>query len=134
MTDDQDDNDNITPLSGDKDTVARARRALAHYFDGDPVKIAAALDEYDGTYPDFRTYTRRELEEHIAPYMMWILDRWVDLDGIANDWLVKGRNWLLPDGERAVHVFLTSRPMADIDERDVDLDGVQVDDAKCEQE
>ncbi|MCB9756763.1 MAG: hypothetical protein H6713_43145, partial [Myxococcales bacterium] len=108
MTDDHDDDDNLTTLSGDKDATGRARRALAHYFDGDPAKIAAALDEYDGTYPDFGTYTRRELEEHIAPYMMWLLDRWVDLDGVANDWIASGRNWLLPDGDDAVHVFLTS--------------------------
>ena len=54
--------------------------------------------------------------------MMWLLDRWVDLDGVANDWIANGRNWLLPDGDDAVHVFLTSRPMADIDERDIDLE------------
>ncbi len=122
LTDDGEKHDNVLPLEGDDKASARARRALAHYFDGDPEKIAAALDEYDGTYPDFRVYTRRELEEHIAPYMLWLLDRWVDLDGIANDWIANGRNWLLPDGDDAVHVFLTSRPMADIDERDIDLE------------
>ncbi len=119
---DQDDDDNITTLEGDKDASDRARRALAFYFDGDAAKIEAALEEYDGTFPNFGVYTRQELEEHIAPYMMWLLDRWVDLDGIANDWIANGRNWLLPDGDEAVHVFLTSRPMADIDEREVDLE------------
>ena len=122
MTDDQDDIDNITTLCGDKAAVDRARRALAHYFDGDAAKIARALEDYQGTYPDFGVYARRELEEHIAPYMMWMLDRWVDLDGIANDWVTSGRNWMLPDGANAIHVFLANQPMADIDERVIEVE------------
>ncbi len=132
-TEDKDERpDNLVTLEGDDEASARARRALAHYFDGNAEKITAALDEYDGTYPDFRVYTRRELEEHIAPYMLWLLDRWVDLNGIANDWIANGRNWLLPDGDDAVHVFLTSRPMADIDEREIDLEtGSDDNDPNC---
>ena len=95
----QDDSDNIVLLEGDDEATARARRALAHYFMGDAGKIRDALDEYDGTYPDFETYVRRELEEHVAPYMLWLLDKWTDFAGVANDWLVQGRNWLLPDGD-----------------------------------
>ncbi len=33
--------------------------------------------------------------------MLWLLDKWTDLDGVANDWLVRGRNWLLADGDDA---------------------------------
>ena len=124
MTDDDNHNDdnNLVTLEGDDEASARARRALAHYFDGDAVKIAGALEEYDGTYPDFGTYVRREMEEHIAPYMLWLLDKWTNLDGVANDWLVRGRNWLLADGDDAVHVFLSNRPMAEIDEREIDVE------------
>ena len=132
MTDDDnhDDDDNLVTLEGDDEASARARRALAHYFDGDADKIRAALDEYDGTYPDHATYVRRELEEHIAPYMLWLLDKWTDLAGVANDWLVRGRNWLLADGDDAVHVFLSNRPMAEIDEREIDVEQDQGDDAR----
>ncbi len=113
--------DNVLTLAGDAEANARARRALAHYFSGDVEKIRAAFDEYDGTYESFEIYVRRELEEHVPPYMLWLVDKWTDLAGIANDWLIRGRNWLLADGDEAVHVFLSNRPMADIDEREVDV-------------
>ena len=60
----------LISLSGDPEMVARARRALAVAFDGDAVKITNALIDYQGTYPDLRTYVVMELEEHLPPYMV----------------------------------------------------------------
>jgi hypothetical protein len=107
----------------DDEVFAPVRGALTRYFAGDASKIAAALDEYEGSYPDVESYVRRALEEHLEPYMRWLLV-WTDINGIAEDWLARGRNWLLTDeGEDdAVHVFLSSRPAAAVDEHEIDLE------------
>jgi hypothetical protein len=80
------------------------------------------LDEYEGVYASAEAYTRHELEEHLEPYMRWLL-MWTDVNGIAADWITRGRNWLLTDDEGyAVHVFLSSRPAAAVDEHEIDLE------------
>lgn len=108
--------DNITILYGDDQTMGRARRAAAHHFEGDATKIAVAMDEYQGTFVSLEEYARLEIEEHIAPAMSWLLDGYVDLTKIAQDWVRLGRNWALPDKTResseptGLHVFLSSKP------------------------
>lgn len=109
----------LLSLSGDPEMVARARRALAVAFDGDAVKITNGLIDYQGTYPDLRTYVVMELEEHLPPYMIWLLHQFVDVDAVMKHWISSGRNWTLPDDGRngggGVHVFLASRPTSTLE-------------------
>lgn len=99
-------------FSGD-DLSKRARLVVARHFNDDRARINTAMDEYEGTFPTLVAYVRHELDEHVAPYMEWLLD-YVALDRVANDWQASGRNWILPDrlvdGRDVVHVFLSSDP------------------------
>ena len=101
-------------FSGD-DLSKRARFVVARHLDNNRARIDIAMDEYEGTFPTLTAYVRHELDEHVAPYMEWILD-YVALDRVANDWQASGRNWILPDrlpsGQDVVHVFLSSDPAA----------------------
>ena len=89
----------------------RARLALMRRFNGDNTAVSAAMETYDGLYPSMVAYVRRELEEHMPPFLDFLYD-FLDLERLALDWIQRGRNWIVDDratGE--VHVFLSSDPL-----------------------
>ncbi len=110
------DTEDIIELCDDPAVARRAQLAVARHFDGDAAKIHAAMLEYQGTYPSMEKYVTLEIEEHIAPYMQWMLEGFIDLAKIAQHWIKAGRNWILldtargSDKPRGVHVFLSSPP------------------------
>ena len=112
----RDDDPEPIELCDDPKAARRARLAVARHFNGDAAKIRDAMLEYEGTYPTLEHYVRLEIEEHIAPYMQWLLDGFIDLVKIGRHWIELGRNWILLDVgrdaaiPRGVHVFLASPP------------------------
>lgn len=109
----------IIELCDDPKAARRARLAAACHFGRDVAKIQDAMLEYQGTFPTLEKYVRLEIEDHIPPYMHWMLDDFVDVSKIARHWINLGRNWVLldkacgSDTPRGVHVFLASpRPSA----------------------
>ena len=80
---------------------------------------ATLTSDYQRTYPELQTYVVMELEEHLPPYMIWLLHQFVDVDAVMRHWISSGRNWTLPDdgrnGSGGVHVFLASRPKSAIE-------------------
>ena len=105
----------VIEMCDSRKAARRARLAAARHFDGNAAKVARAMDEYQGTFPTLEKYVRLEIEDHLAPYMQWMLDGFIDLAKIASEWLNLRRNWVLLDTHRGanepcgVHVFLVSR-------------------------
>ena len=99
-----------TPTDPTDDPIHRARRALTHHLAHDREAIAEAMLAYDGLYPSLAAYVRRELDEHLPPFLDWVPD-FMDLEAVARDWLAKRRNFVLPDRVTGgVHVFLSGDP------------------------
>ena len=106
----------VRDLYSADDLSRQARLRVARRFGGDAERIRDAMEEYEGTFSSVPDYVRAELEEHVAPCMLWLLD-FVQLDRVGDDWIRKGRNWVIADSLKkdsraVVHVFLSDNPEA----------------------
>ena len=111
----------VRDLYSARDLSRQARLCVARHLNGNAKRIHDAMEEYEGTFSTVSDYVRAELEEHIAPCMLWLLD-FVQLDRVGDEWIEKGRNWILRDTLKAdkraiVHVFLSDDPDAVLAER-----------------
>lgn len=64
----------VRDLYSASDLSRQARLCVARHLNGNAKRIHDAMEEYEGTFSTVPDYVRAELEEHVAPCMLWLLD------------------------------------------------------------